>query len=174
VDIEHVQKIEDMRRHLVLEESSFPQEVTPLFTNLERNGNPWEISNDTRAEWAQGLGVKTLAEDPDAEVLYWVGCMGSFDARNRKVATAFARVMNAAGVRFGILGPEESCNGDPARRIGNEYLWQTLAQQNIETLNGYGFGKDAPMTSKLLCIAADDFGKPASAEVVAMFFPSYF
>jgi Fe-S oxidoreductase len=147
VDIEHVQKIEDMRRHLVLEESSFPQEVQPLFTNLERNGNPWEISNDTRAEWAQGLGVKTLAEDPDAEVLYWVGCMGSFDARNRKVATAFAKVMNAAGVRFGILGPEESCNGDPARRIGNEYLWQTLAQQNIETLNSYGFGKSAPMTS---------------------------
>jgi len=147
VDIEHVQKIEDMRRHLVLEESSFPQEVTPLFTNLERNGNPWEISNDTRAEWAQNLGVKTLAEDPDAEVLYWVGCMGSFDARNRKVATAFAKVMNAAGVRFGILGPEESCNGDPARRIGNEYLWQMLAQQNIETLNGYGFGKGAPMTS---------------------------
>ncbi|HEX3271132.1 MAG TPA: heterodisulfide reductase-related iron-sulfur binding cluster [Ktedonobacterales bacterium] len=147
VDIEHVQKIEDMRRHLVLEESSFPQEVQPLFTNLERNGNPWEISNDTRAEWAQNLGVKTLAEDPDAEVLYWVGCMGSFDARNRKVATAFAKVMNAAGVRFGILGPEESCNGDPARRIGNEYLWQMLAQQNIETLNGYGFGKDTPMTS---------------------------
>jgi Fe-S oxidoreductase len=147
VDIEHVQKIEDMRRHLVLEESSFPQEVQPLFTNLERNGNPWEISNDTRAEWAQGLGVKTLAEDPDAEVLYWVGCMGSFDARNRKVATAFAKVMNAASVRFGILGPEESCNGDPARRIGNEYLWQMLAQQNIETLNGYGFGKSAPMTS---------------------------
>jgi Fe-S oxidoreductase len=147
VDIEHVQKIEDMRRHLVLEESSFPQEVTPLFTNLERNGNPWEISNDTRAEWAQGIGVKTLAEDPDAEVLYWVGCMGSFDARNRKVATAFAKVMKSAGVRFGILGPEESCNGDPARRIGNEYLWQMLAQQNIDTLNGYGFGKDAPMTS---------------------------
>ncbi len=147
VDIEHVQKIEDMRRHLVLEESSFPQEVQPLFTNLERNGNPWEISNDTRAEWAQNLGVKTLAEDPDAEVLYWVGCMGSFDARNRKVATAFAKVMSAAGVRFGILGPEESCNGDPARRIGNEYLWQMLAQQNIETLNGYGFGKVAPMTS---------------------------
>ncbi len=93
VNIEHVQKIDDMRRHLVMEESSFPQEVTPLFNNLERNGNPWEISNDTRAEWAQALGVKTLAEDPDVEVLYWVGCMGSFDARNRKVATAFAKVM---------------------------------------------------------------------------------
>ena len=139
VSIEHVQKIDDMRRYLVMEESRFPQEVTPLFNNLERNQNPWEIRNDTRAEWAQALGVKTLAEDPDAEVLYWVGCMGSFDARNRKVATAFAKVMQAAGVRFGILGPEESCTGDPARRIGNEYLYTMLAQQNVEVLNSYGF-----------------------------------
>ena len=144
VSIEHVQKIDDMRRYLVMEESRFPQEVTPLFNNLERNGNPWEISNDTRAEWAEGMGVPTLAEDPDVEVLYWVGCMGSFDARNRKVATAFAKVMQAANVHFGILGPEESCTGDPARRIGNEYLWYMLATQNIETLNGYGFGKGAP------------------------------
>jgi Fe-S oxidoreductase len=143
VSIEHVQKIDDMRRYLVMEESSFPQEVTPLFNNLERNQNPWEISNDTRAEWAQGLGVKTLAEAPDVDVLYWVGCMGSFDARNRKVATAFAKVMQHAGVRFGILGPEESCNGDPARRIGNEYLWYMLASQNVEVLNGYGFNKGA-------------------------------
>ena len=127
VSIEHVQKIDDMRRYLVMEESSFPQEVTPLFTNLERNQNPWEISNDTRADWAQALGVQTLAEDPDVDVLYWVGCMGSFDARNRKVATAFAKVMQAAKVHFGILGPEESCTGDPARRIGNEYLWSMLA-----------------------------------------------
>ncbi len=141
VSIEHVQKIDDMRRYLVLEESRFPQEVTPLFTNLERNQNPWEISNDTRADWAREVGVKTLAEDPDAEVLYWVGCMGSFDARNRKVATSFAKVMQAAGVSFGILGPEESCTGDPARRIGNEYLWYMLAQQNIEVLNSYGFNK---------------------------------
>ncbi len=141
VSIEHVQKIDDMRRYLVMEESRFPQEVTPLFTNLERNGNPWEISNDTRADWAKGLDIPTLAEDPDVEVLYWVGCMGSFDARNRKVATAFAKVMKAAHVRFGILGPEESCTGDPARRIGNEYLWYMLAQQNIEVLNGYGFNK---------------------------------
>jgi Fe-S oxidoreductase len=143
VSIDHVQKIDDMRRYLVLEESNFPQEVTPLFQNLERNQNPWEISNDTRAEWAQGLGVKTLAEDPDVEVLYWVGCMGSFDARNRKVATAFAKVMQHAGVNFGILGPEENCTGDPARRIGNEYLWYMLATQNIETLTGYGFNKGA-------------------------------
>jgi Fe-S oxidoreductase len=141
VSIEHVQKIDDMRRHLVMEESRFPQEVVPLFNNLERNGNPWEISNDTRAEWAEPLGIATLAEDGDVDVLYWVGCMGSFDARNRKVATAFVKILQAANVRFGILGPEEMCNGDPARRIGSEYLWQMLAQQNIETLNGYGFGK---------------------------------
>ncbi len=141
VSIEHVQKIDDMRRYLVMEESRFPQEVTPLFNNLERNQNPWEISNDTRAEWAAGMNVPTLAEDPDVDVLYWVGCMGSFDARNRKVATAFARVMQAANVHFGILGPEEACTGDPARRIGNEYLYYMLASQNIETINGYGFGK---------------------------------
>ena len=141
VSIEHVQKIDDMRRYLVMEESRFPQEVTPLFNNLERNGNPWEISNDTRAEWAAGMHVPTLAEDPDVDVLYWVGCMGSFDARNRKVATAFAKVMQAAQVHFGILGPEESCTGDPARRIGNEYLYYTLASQNIETIKGYGFDK---------------------------------
>ncbi len=143
VSIEHVQKIDDMRRYLVMEESRFPQEVTPLFNNLERNANPWEISNDKRAEWAAAVGVKTLAEDPDVDVLYWVGCMGSFDARNQRVATAFAKVMQAAKVHFGILGPEESCTGDPARRIGNEYLWQMLAQQNIEVLNGYGFNKGA-------------------------------
>jgi Fe-S oxidoreductase len=141
VSIEHVQKIDDMRRYLVMEESKFPSEVTPLFTNLERNQNPWEISNDTRADWARQVGVKTLAENPEVDVLYWVGCMGSFDARNRKVATAFAKVMQAANVNFGILGPEESCTGDPARRIGNEYLWYMLASQNIEILNGYGFNK---------------------------------
>jgi Fe-S oxidoreductase len=137
-----VQKIDDMRRYLVMEESSFPQEVVPLFNNLERNANPWEIPNDTRADWAKALNVPTLADDPEVDVLYWVGCMGSFDQRNQKVATAFAKVMQHAGVHFGILGPEESCTGDPARRIGNEYLWQMLAQQNIEVLNGYGFGKE--------------------------------
>lgn len=138
VSIEHVPKIVDMRRHLVMEESDFPQEVTSLFNNIERNGNPWEISNDKRADWAKGLDVPLLAENPDADVLYWVGCMGSFDQRNQKVATAVAKILKAANVNFAILGPEESCTGDPARRIGNEYLWQMQAQQNIETLNGYG------------------------------------
>jgi Fe-S oxidoreductase len=139
VSIEHVPKIVDMRRHLVMEESEFPGEVTSLFNNIERNANPWEISNDKRAEWAAELGVPLMAENPDADVLYWVGCMGSFDKRNQKVATAVAKVLLAAKVNFAILGPEESCTGDPARRIGNEYLWQMMAQQNIEVLDGYGF-----------------------------------
>lgn len=140
VSIEHVPKIIQMRQHLVMEESSFPQEVVPLFNNLERNQNPWEISNDTRGDWAKDLGVKTLAEDPEVEVLYWVGCMASFDQRNRKVATALVKILQAANIHFGILGKEESCTGDPARRIGNEYMWQMLATQNIEVLKGYGFG----------------------------------
>ncbi|HJT57992.1 MAG TPA: (Fe-S)-binding protein [Ktedonobacteraceae bacterium] len=139
VSIEHVPKIVDMRRHLVMEESDFPTEVTPLFNNIERNANPWEISNDKRADWAEGLNVPLMAENPDADILYWVGCMGSFDKRNQRVATAVVKILQAAGVNFAILGPEESCTGDPARRIGNEYLWQMMAQQNIETLNGYGF-----------------------------------
>lgn len=145
VSIEHVPKIVDMRRHLVMEESEFPTEVTSLLNNIERNGNPWEISNDTRAEWAAGLDVPLMSENPDADVLYWVGCMGSFDLRNKKVATSVAKILKAANVNFAILGPEESCTGDPARRIGQEYLWQMQAQQNIETLDGYGFnrGKEA-------------------------------
>lgn len=142
VSIEHVPTIVDMRRHLVMEESDFPQEVTSVFNNIERNANPWEISNDRRAEWAAGLDIPLMAENPDADVLYWVGCMGSFDERNKKVATAVAKVLKAAHVNFAILGPEESCTGDPARRIGNEYLWQMMAQQNIEVLNGYGLNID--------------------------------
>jgi Fe-S oxidoreductase len=106
---------------------------------MERNSNPWEISNDKRAEWAADLGVPLMSENPNADVLYWVGCMGSFDRRNQRVATAVAKVLKAAGVNFAILGPEESCTGDPARRIGHEYLWQMMAQQNIGVLNNYGF-----------------------------------
>jgi Fe-S oxidoreductase len=145
VAIEHVPKIVDMRRHLVMEESDFPAEVTSLFNNIERNSNPWEISNDKRAEWAAGLDIPLMAENPDADVLYWVGCMGSFDERNKKVATAVAKILKAAHINFAILGPEEWCTGDPARRIGNEYLWQMMAQQNIETLDGYGFNRSSAL-----------------------------
>jgi Fe-S oxidoreductase len=141
VAIEHVPKIVDMRRYLVMEESDFPHEVTSVFNNIERNGNPWEFSNDQRAAWAAKLGVPLLSEHPQAEILYWVGCMGSFDDRNKKVSSAVVKVLQAAHVDFAILGPEETCTGDPARRIGNEYLWQMQAQQNIETLNGYNFNQ---------------------------------
>jgi len=141
VSIEHVPKIVDMRRSLVMEESDFPKEVTSLFNNIERHGNPWEISSDKRAEWAANLSIPLLVEHPEADVLYWVGCMGSFDQRNKRVASSLAKILQAAKINFAILGPEESCTGDPARRIGNEYLWQMQAQQNIETLNVYGFNK---------------------------------
>jgi Fe-S oxidoreductase/nitrate reductase gamma subunit len=155
VSIEHVPKIVDMRRSLVMEESEFPTEVTSLFNNIERNGNPWEISNDKRAEWAASLDIPLLAENSEADVLYWVGCMGSFDQRNQQVATSVAKILQASNVNFAILGPEETCTGDPARRIGNEYLWQMQAQQNIETLNGYGFN------TKAIALAEEEPG-PAS------------
>jgi Fe-S oxidoreductase len=139
VFIEHVPKIVDMRRWLVLTESRFPAELQPAFRNLETNGNPWQMSWQTRADWAQDLGVKQMAEVREAEYLYWVGCYGSFDERNKKVARALVRVLQAAGVDFAILGNEEKCTGEPARRLGHEYLYQTLAQGNIETLKRYKF-----------------------------------
>jgi Fe-S oxidoreductase len=140
VQIEHVPLIVDMRRNLVLEQSKFPQELVALFNNLERNGNPYSFPASTRADWATAAGVQELAqvEDPGSlELIYWVGCMSSFDARNQKVAMALTRILKAAGVKFAILGKEESCSGDPARRAGNEYLYQVLAQANIERLKQY-------------------------------------
>jgi Fe-S oxidoreductase len=143
VAIEHVPKIVDMRRALVLEESRFPAELTPAFNSLERNGNPFGFRADNRADWADGLDLKVVGEHPDepVDVLYWVGCYGSFDERNQKVARALATVLKSAGINFGILGVEESCTGDPARRIGNEYLYQVLAEGNVETLKGYNVKK---------------------------------
>jgi Fe-S oxidoreductase len=129
-----------MRRNLVLEQSRFPQELVMLFNNLERNANPYSFPASSRADWASAVGVQELADvaDPtELEVIYWVGCMSSFDARNQRVATALARIFNAADVKFAILGKEESCSGDPARRAGNEYLYQILAQTNIERLTHY-------------------------------------
>lgn len=141
VAIEHPQKVIDLRRNLVLMESDFPSELKPFFKNMETQGNPWEISNTTRGDWAKALDVKTLSDNPEAEILYWVGCSGSFDDRNKKVSAALARTLKAAGVNFAILGPEEKCCGDSVRRIGNEYLFQMLAQENVEVLNGYGVKK---------------------------------
>ncbi len=139
VDIEHVDHIVDLRRNLVMAESRFPAEAGTLLRNLESASNPWGQSQSSRADWAAGLGVRVLAPgEPAPEVLYWVGCAGSFDERARKISRAMAQVLAAAGIDFAILGPKELCTGDPARRIGNEYLFQMLAEQNVETLNGAG------------------------------------
>jgi len=141
VSIDQLDVINQLRRNLVLTESRFPEEIQPAFEALERNGAPWKFQPADRARWADGLGVMTMAEyferDERPDVLFWVGCMGSFDDRAKKIAVAFARILKSAGIRFAILGQEESCNGDPARRMGNEYLYQMLARQTIETLDRY-------------------------------------
>ncbi len=139
VFIEYVQKIVDMRRHLVLMRGEFPAEAQATLRNIENNSNPWGIGFDERANWAKGMNVPSLAEKPEVDVLYWVGCAGSFDDRNKKVSTAVVKILQEAKIDFAILGPEEGCTGDPARRIGNEYLFQTLAKQNIETMGKYKF-----------------------------------
>ena len=141
VGIDQLDVINELRRDLVLMESRFPEEVQPTFQSLERNGSPWAFSAGDRARWADGLDIPTMAElrerGQQADVLFWVGCMGSFDDRAKKIAVAVARILQAAEINFAILGQEESCNGDPARRMGNEYLYQMLARQNIETLDRY-------------------------------------
>lgn len=137
VTIEHLDSIIEMRRNLVLDKSDFPAELNTLFRNLETNFNPWAFSYTDRLNWAEGLEIKTMAEDPECEYLFWVGCAGSFDSRYQKVSRAFASLMQKAGVEFRVLGTEEKCNGDTARRLGNEYLAQMLMKENIETLNNY-------------------------------------
>ena len=153
--IEHVDKIVGLRRNLVLEESRFPTELTGAMRAMEGQGNPWGQPASTRTDWTRGLPfevptVASLAGDgglDQIEVLYWVGCAAAFDERNRRVARAFATCLSAAGVRFAILGQEESCTGDPARRMGNEYVFQILASGNVETLNRYGMGERTIVTA---------------------------
>lgn len=139
--IEYVDKIVDMRRHLVQEEARFPSELTRTFKAMETQSNPWGVDANQRDAWAQGLGIPTLAEKPDAEYLYYVGCAGAFDDRAKRTTQAVAKILKAAGVDFAILGKEELCNGETARRIGNEYLFQSMAQMNVEVLNGYNVKK---------------------------------
>ncbi|MCX5821253.1 MAG: heterodisulfide reductase-related iron-sulfur binding cluster, partial [Deltaproteobacteria bacterium] len=139
--IEHVPKIVGMRQYKVLTEADFAPELQLTYRNMENNSNPWGIGSHLRADWAKDLGIKTLAEDPDVEYLFYVGCSGSFDDRGKKVSAAFAKILKAAGVSFGILGTEEGCCGDSAMRGGNEYLYQTLAQANIEVMKRYNVKK---------------------------------
>jgi Fe-S oxidoreductase/nitrate reductase gamma subunit len=139
--IEHVPKIINMRQYKVLTDADFSPELQLTCRNMENNSNPWGIGAHLRGDWAKDLGIKTLAEDPNVEYLFYVGCSGSFDDRGKKVSVAFAKILKAAGVSFGILGNEEGCCGDSAMRAGNEYLSQSLAQANIAVMNGYGVKK---------------------------------
>ena len=140
--IEHVNKIVDMRRNMVLMEGEFPgEEVMTAAENIEVNSNPFGLGYATRGEWAESLGVKTLAEDADVDILYFVGCYASFDKRNIKIATSFIKLCQAVGIKVGILGKEEKCCGDPVRKLGNEYLYQSLAAENVELIKGYDVKK---------------------------------
>jgi Fe-S oxidoreductase len=136
VSIEHIDHIVDLRRHLVMVDSRFPGEAEQMLRDVERASNPWGKPQTERADWAERLGVRVLEPgDPPPEVLYWVGCAASFDERARTAAESTAKLLQAAGVDFAILGPRESCTGDPVRRMGNEYLFQAYAEQNVATLN---------------------------------------
>lgn len=145
VDIEHVDVIVDMRRYQVLMESEFPTEANLMLRNVENQGDPWGLGQSKRLDWTKGVDfeipVVTSEIPDDMEYLFWVGCAGALDERAMKVTQSIARLLNQAGVKFGILGPRESCTGDPARRLGNEYLYQMQAASNIETLNQAGVKK---------------------------------
>ncbi|WP_018084399.1 (Fe-S)-binding protein [Desulfurispora thermophila] len=135
---EHIPKIIDLRRYLVMDEGTMPQEAVLASRNVEKNGNPWGVGWNKRADWATDLDLPTVGEAEHVDWLYWVGCAGAFDLRSQKVARAVVQVLQAAGLKVAILGAEEKCCGDSIRRLGNEYLYQSLAQENIEVLQGYG------------------------------------
>jgi len=145
VSIDQLSVINELRRNLVLGESRFPEEILPAFESMEQKGSPWAFDPADRAKWADGMDIPTMAElhgrGEKPDVLYWVGCMGSFDDRAKKTTVAFAKIMKAAGVRFAILAQEEKCHGDPARRMGNEYLYQMLAKDAVGVLNTYAVTK---------------------------------
>jgi Fe-S oxidoreductase len=147
VDIEHIDHIDGMRRHQVLIESAFPVEAAAMLKNLENKGNPWGMAEARRADWIGELGFEVPVVDGkipgDVEYLFWVGCAGALEDRAKKTTKAIATLLHTAGVKFAVLGPAETCTGDPARRIGNEFVYSMLAQQNIETLNEAGLGGKA-------------------------------
>src|SRR5690606_29918854 len=137
VNITYVDKIVQMRRNLVVVRGEFPTELAKPFEGMEVNGNPWSLSRLDRGTWADGLDVPLFREKPTTPVLFWVGCAASYDDRAKRIARTTARLLQEAGVDFAILGDEETCTGDPARRSGNEYLFSMLAETNVATLNGY-------------------------------------
>ncbi len=145
VDIEHIDHISDLRRHQVLIESAFPTEASSMLKNLENKGDPWGMGEARRLDWAEGLDFEVPVVDgaigADVEYLFWVGCAGALEDRARKTTRAIAELLHTAGVSFAVLGPAETCTGDPARRIGNEFVYSMLAEQNIATLNEAGARK---------------------------------
>ncbi len=139
VFISYVDKIVGLRRYLVQEGGQFPDQLQNAFRGMETSGTPYNLPPDDRMNWAEGLGVPLMSDSPEAvEILFWVGCAPAFDGRAKQVARATAQLLIQAGVKFACLGPQEQCTGDAARRAGNEFLFQTMAQANIEVLNGYG------------------------------------
>lgn len=141
VNIEHVPAIVGMRRSLVMMEADFPQELAGAFNNIENNAAPWAFPQEERAKWAEGMDVQEAADKPNFDILFWVGCSGSFDDRSKNITQSFAKLMNKADINFAILGKEEACNGDPARRGGNEYLADMYVKMNIETMGNYNVKK---------------------------------
>jgi Fe-S oxidoreductase len=159
VSIEHIDHIVDLRRSRVMVDSSFPAEAEPMLRDVERASNPWGKPQTERAAWADGLDVRVLQPgEPAPEYLYWVGCAASFDERAKKSAQSTAKLLQAAGVDFAILGPREACNGDPARRMGNEYVFQAYAEQNVATLNEQGVTKIVASCPHCFNTLANEYG----------------
>ncbi|MFQ6112899.1 MAG: heterodisulfide reductase-related iron-sulfur binding cluster, partial [bacterium] len=141
VFIEHVDDLQDMRRHLVMDQAKVSPEVAKTLENMENIGNPWGFPHQNRTRWYEGLDVPVMSEKKEAEYLYWVGCAAALDAKNQNVPRSLVKILKTAGVDFAILGLEEKCTGDSARRLGQEYLFQMMAEANIETLKKYKFKK---------------------------------
>lgn len=141
VFIEHVDDLQDMRRTLTMDQANISEEVAKTLENLENIGNPWGLPQEKRTAWTEGLDIPVMRDKGEVEYLYWVGCAAAFDPKNQNVAKSFVKILRAADVDFAILGPEEGCTGDSARRLGQEYLFQMIAEKNIETLNKYKFKK---------------------------------
>jgi Fe-S oxidoreductase len=159
--ISYVDRIIEMRRNFVLEQATFPDEANGAFRGMEVNGNPWQLAQESRADWTKGLDVPVVGEGAEFDLLFWVGCAGAYDDHGKKTSESLVRIMRAAGVKFAILGVEETCTGDSARRLGNEYLFQMLAQANVETLNRYSVKKivtNCPHCFNTLAHEYPDFG----------------
>jgi Fe-S oxidoreductase len=159
VSIEHVDHIVDLRRHLVMVESRLPADTETMLRDVERGSNPWGKPQTERTSWAEGLGVRVLEPgDAPPEILYWVGCAGAFDERARTAAISTTKLLLASGLDVAILGPRESCTGDPARRAGNEYVFQALAQTNVDTLNRAGVTKIVASCPHCFNTLANEYG----------------